>query len=58
MKQKINLKYYIKRLEYLAQKNKSLNNDETFKSIMKDLNKLDNYNVFKEVIKWIIYLSY
>jgi|11BtaG_2_1085332.scaffolds.fasta_scaffold24269_4 hypothetical protein len=51
MKQKINLKYYIKRLEYLAQKNKSLNNDETFKSVIKDLNKLDNYNVFKEVVK-------
>jgi uncharacterized protein (UPF0335 family) len=49
MKKKINLMWYIKRLEYLAREHKSLNDDKIFKSVMNDLNKLDNYNVFREV---------
>jgi hypothetical protein len=48
MKREINLKWYIKRLESVARKHKALNNDETFKSVLNDLNKLDNYNVFRE----------
>ncbi len=50
MKRKINLKWYIKRLESVARKHKPLNNDETFKSVLNDLNKLDNYNVFREAL--------
>jgi hypothetical protein len=38
MKQKINLKWYINRLEYVARTHKALNNDENFKSVMKDFN--------------------
>ena len=49
MRQEINLKWYIKRLESLARKHKPLNNDETFKSVLEDLNKLDNYKIFREV---------
>ena len=48
MRQEINLKWYIKRLESLARKHKPLNNDETFKSVLEDLNKLDNYKIFRE----------
>ena len=48
MKRKINLKWYIKRLEYVASTHKALNNDENFKSVVNDLKKLDNYNVFRE----------
>ena len=48
MKKEINIKWYIKRLESLARKHKPLNNDETFKSVLEDLNKLDNYKIFRE----------
>ncbi len=47
MKQKVNLKWYINRLEYVARTHKALNNDENFKSVMKDLKTLNNYNVFR-----------
>lgn len=48
MKKKINLNWYIKRLESVNRNHQALNNDETFKSIMDDLNKLNKDNVFRE----------
>jgi len=48
MKQKINFKWYVNRLEYVARKHKSLNDDETFKALMSDLKTLSNSNVFRE----------
>jgi len=48
MKQKINLKWYVNRLESVARNHKSLNDDETFKAVMRDLNTLNNYDVFKK----------
>jgi len=47
MNQKINLKWYISRLEFVARNHKSLNNDETFKAVMRDLKTLNNSNVFR-----------
>jgi len=47
MNQKINLKWYINRLESVARNHKSLNNDETFKAVMRDLKTLNNSNVFR-----------
>lgn len=48
MKQKINLKWYVNRLESVARNHKSLNNDETFKAVMRDLNTLHDLHVFRE----------
>lgn len=48
MKKEINLKWYIKRLEYLSDKHKTLNNDNVFKSVLNDLKKLDSYKIFRE----------
>ena len=48
MKKKINLNWYINRLESVKRNYQSLNNDETFKSIIDDLNKLNKDNVFRE----------
>jgi len=48
MKKKINLNWYIKRLESVKRNHQALNNDKTFKSIMDDLNKLNKDNFFRE----------
>ena len=48
MKQKINLNWYINRLESVKRNHQSLNDDEIFKSIIDDLNKLNKDNVFRE----------
>ena len=48
MKKKINLNWYIKRLESVKRNHQALNNDKTFKSIIDDLNKLNKDNVFRE----------
>ena len=47
MKKKVNLKWYINRLESVARNHKSLNNDETFKAVVRDLNTLNDSNIFK-----------
>jgi hypothetical protein len=47
MKQKINLKWYINRLESVARNHKSLHNDETFKAVMRDLNRLKGADIFR-----------
>jgi len=48
MKQKINLKWYVNRLESVARNHKSINNDKTFNAVMRDLNTLNDSNVFRE----------
>jgi len=48
MKKRINLNWYINRLESVKRNHQSLNDDKTFKSIINDLSKLNKDNVFRE----------